>query len=467
MKCNKIFLLTILFFISSSSYNVISYDTFDYTENVVLTIKSYNYLEGITDYTNHIFMIKINTSLDSSIGNIESEGRSKILNNFIDLGSPEVRYFSIIFDVYEIIDEELYRCDLDKDDGIGPAEIIFDCYTGRWIGEDQIGDISGYGRLNGCDDKSYYDFERDFELCFTIRIIDDDGDMIPSWYEENILNTNPLIDNSEDDEDEDLIPLYWEWKWGYDPFEFDDHKKIDPESDGLNNYEEYQTRLWGSDPYCKDIFVELDQMEPGPNGKHCYVPDESKIMVAQTYAKRNIVFHIDDGAMGGGEIIPYEKTLWMGEGREYYRKYFLHDDENNWRRGVFRYALYVNDHIPIKGMEFPGEQSIIKFFLPGLNSYLIATSVFYKAGNHQHACIMLHELGHTLGICMCRPWGCDNQLMRIPFSLQNFLFRNYKSVMNYKYCGSLLDYSDGSHGLGDSNDWEKMDLTYFQPNGAE
>jgi len=57
-------------------------------------------------------------------------------------------------------------------------------------------------------------------------------------------------------------------------------------------------------------------------------------------------------------------------------------------------------------------------------------------------------------------------LMRIPFSFQTILFKNYKSVMNYKYAYTLLDYSDGTHGFGDYDDWGNLDLSYFQPKGA-
>ena len=80
---------------------------------------------------------------------------------------------------------------------------------------------------------------------------------------------------------------------------------------------------------------------------------------------------------------------------------------------------------------------------------------------------MLHELGHTLGLYMGHPPGCDNQLMRNPLSLQRIFFKNYKSVMNYQYTYEILDYSDGSHGFWDYDDWGNIDLTFFQPIGAE
>jgi len=98
---------------------------------------------------------------------------------------------------------------------------------------------------------------------------------------------------------------------------------------------------------------------------------------------------------------------------------------------------------------------------------VIAAEFYSKYGFFEHSCIMLHELGHTLGMYMGHPLGCDNQLMRNPFSIQRILFKNYESVMNYRYTYEILDYSDGSHGFGDYDDWGKMDLAFFQPDGAE
>ena len=99
----------------------------------------------------------------------------------------------------------------------------------------------------------------------------------------------------------------------------------------------------------------------------------------------------------------------------------------------------------------------------------MSTSIYdlmNRAPEELTAYMILHELGHTLGMCMGRPLGCDNQLMRFKLSLQNKIFKNYKSVMNYNYTYSILDYSDGTHGFGDYNDWGNIDLTYFQPRGV-
>lgn len=464
IKKMLVILISMLFLLTA--FNVQA-DIGDYSEYIVLKVKSCNYLEFVQEFTNHHFLLKINASCLPGVSEFVINDRYNSSNFTINLGSPCERYIRIVFEVFEIVNDSYILCDLDEKNGIGSAEILFDKYMGYWTGDDQIGDKSGYGHLNGCDDDSFYDFERDFEICFSIDVIDPDSDKIPRWFEENVYHTNPLADDSERDDDDDGVPLYWEWKWDYNPFVYENHEELDHDQDGLNNYEEYLVSLWDSDPYHKDIFVELDHMEEESGDVIFLVPEISRIMVYQTYAKRNIMFHIDDGCMGGGEIIPFDPMVWFGEEKEYYQNYFLHNDSDNWRRGVFRYAIYVYDTFPIKGLEFPGENPIIKFFMPGLNSYIISTKIFRERSDFDHACVMLHELGHTLGMHMGKPLGCDNQLMRFQLSLQRIFFKNYESVMNYKYAFSILDYSDGSHGIGDYDDWGKMDLTYFQPNGAE
>jgi hypothetical protein len=442
-------------------------DTEDYSESYVLTVKWCHYLEFVHEFTNHTFLVKILSNCTPSGSEFKFTGRYHFTDISFTLNSSTERYMNINFEVYEIIDDVPFPCDLNKEKGIGFTEILFDSYTGYWTRDDQLGDESGYGRFNGCDDASFETFERDFELGFSIDVIDPDGDAIPRWIEENVYETDPLINDANRDDDQDEIPLFWEWKYRYDPFRYDDHRDIDSENDGLTNYEEYLVAQWDSDPFRKDIFLELDQMEPGPDKNGYMISPNTTIMVYQTYAQRNIMFHVDDGCMGGGEILPFDAMVWFGEEKKYYNSYFLHNDPNNWRHGVFRYGLYVNDHFPIRGMEFPGENTILQFFKPGLNSYVISTEGFRRRSFADHACIMLHELGHTLGIYMGHPPGCDNQLMRNPFSLQRIIFKNYQSVMNYLYTYEILDYSDGSHGFGDYDDWGKMDLAFFQPVGAE
>ncbi|MCK4364756.1 MAG: hypothetical protein KAW45_01765, partial [Thermoplasmatales archaeon] len=132
-------------------------------------------------------------------------------------------------------------------------QVKYDYRTGRWYGDDNFGDKDGYGHYLG----------ETFEIWFNIYQTDYDLDYIPYWTEVNVLGTDPQRDDSNKDPDGDGIPTAWEWKWGYDPFTWDDHEKLDPDVDGIENIEEYQMAKWLADPYSQDIYVEIDYMGRG------------------------------------------------------------------------------------------------------------------------------------------------------------------------------------------------------------
>lgn len=361
--------------------------------------------------------------------------------------------------------------------------------TGHWTGEDFVNynigwyypDESGYGRLNGCDDGSIYQNNKDCELWFDIYQNDYDGDGIPYWTEVNVYGTNPEVDNSGEDADGDGVPIEWEHKWGhfmyenwrnnniehfwfYSPLIWEDHVTLDPDEDGLSNYEEFLTSQWGSDPFRKDLFVELDQMEAGPNGEpSCILPHDSKELLQTAYDKHNIVYHLDDGTWDetGSEMIPFdeETTMHWGNGIEneldvIYNDYFLHDDEDNWRRGVFHYGVLVYQCSAANGNAFGNNRYQISF--KGLSEKKQTEP--WKDMDIVFASAYMHECGHTLGII--NP-GVDDQESKYPWQLNWWKWLPYKSVMNYGYMFRIVDYSDGSRGMNDFDDWNDLDLTYF------
>jgi hypothetical protein len=295
----------------------------------------------------------------------------------------------------------------------------------------------------------------------------------------NKFGTDPEVDDTGRDDDEDGIPIEWEYKWGhyrrynysshsvehdwfYNPFVKDDHETLDPDGDSLNNVEEYLTSEWGSDPFRKDLFVELDQMKEGPNGEpESLLPQGSKDLIRDAFGRQNVVFHLDDGFMGGGEMIPFDS---QGENTTYeelidiYNDYFLHGDENNWRQGVFHYGLVVYN------ATYPG-------FVFRPDSYQISSKGMEKKillnRNEEkrdivYASAYMHECGHTLGIFHGNTPGCDDQDGKYIWQKNWWKWRPYKSVMNYGYMYLMVDYSDGSRGKNDFDDWNRIDLTYFQ-----
>jgi hypothetical protein len=373
------------------------------------------------------------------------------------------------------------------------AELTYSIATGIWWGDDYLRDPSGYGRLNGCDDGSIYLQDKDCELWFDITQTDYDGDGLPFWVEINRYNTSPLIDNRGEDADQDGLPIEYEHKYGcmynesnqetngytwiYDPFIWEDHIALDPDNDGLNNIEEYKTSQWGSDPFRKDLFIELDQMEKGPAGQGSLVPTESFDLIRDSYAKHNIVWHIDDGRLGGGELIPFKNIIQFEDLTSWYWDYFMHQDANNWRRGVFHWAVVSYHGIFVSGFTFRSEINgttatdcfIIssKYMDSRVKHIPLIDSIVRKTFNKEkqraivYAGVIMHETGHSLDV---RAPGCDNHRAMWPWQIGYWQYSSYKSVMNYRYVyNGLIDYSDGSHGKNDYDDWGTIDLTYFNP----
>jgi len=363
------------------------------------------------------------------------------------------------------------------------VELVYSIKNGQWWGDDHKGnngdpistDYSGYGRLNGCDDGSIYQQDRDCELWFDIYQTDPDGDRIPYWSEVNIFETDPTVDDRGRDDDGDGIPYEWEYKYGhyvwinrytgeiqhnwiYNPFIKEDHDEFDPDEDGLNNVEEYLTSQWGSDPFRKDLFVELDQMEAGPNGEPASIlPEESKELLRTVYNRQNIVYHLDDGCMGGSDIIPFDESSTDGEIRDFFIDYFLHNDNDHWRRGVFHYGIIIYNAERWHGFVF--NANAYQLSTKGIEEKVVLTQ---KHRDIAYASAYMHECGHTLGIYHGNTPGCDDQEGKNPFTINWWKWRPYKSVMNYGYMYLMLDYSDGSRGKNDFDDWNRLDLTYFE-----
>jgi len=343
----------------------------------------------------------------------------------------------------------------------------YDISIGRWSGDNNIMDITGYGRVCGSMDGSIYKNEYDCELWFNIYQNDYDNDGLPYWIETNVYNTDPTIDNTGQDVDSDGIPIEWEHRFGFNPLIWEDHENIDPDLDSLNDIEEFLTYNFGSDPFRKDVFLEIDYMQES-NGEVKYVSDYALELVKNPFHRRNIVFHFDTGQLNGGEIIPYDPESKFSEVLEIWNNYFLHNNPNDWRRSVFHYLVFVHNQTP-SGFAFSGDVPPYWGYIPGTNSFVLANTLIekkskipFKTTDYIIASLIMHEMGHNFGIRFGEPFGCDNRMTSTPFRIGWYIWRNYKSVMNYRYSYFILDYSDGSHGKRDYDDWENIDLTYFE-----
>jgi len=367
-------------------------------------------------------------------------------------------------------------CDISKEKNVDnngyTVNLFYSLKTGRWHGGDYyIGDVSGYGRLCGCDDGSIYKDENDAELWFDINQNDFDNDSLPYYIENFVYGTDPQISNLGEDNDNDGLPIEWEHHWGFNPLIWEDHEHLDPDKDSLNNTEEYLMRESGSDPFRKDIFLEMDFMENGSGGEQIKVPDETFEILKNPFNRRNIVFHSDVGEAEGGEIIPFDNNTDQKDLLEIYNNYFLHNDPGNWRRGVFHYGIVVFYRRP--SMAFSGDVSPYYGYFPGTNSFVISKTspdYYYNYFDGEisvaqlYAFNFMHELGHHFGIRFGKPFGCDNFLGSKFWQPAFWRYGRYKSIMNYRYVFSIFDYSDGTHGIKDYDDWKNIDLTYFEKN---
>lgn len=261
------------------------------------------------------------------------------------------------------------------------------------------------------------------------------------------------------DSDNDHVPDWWEEKWGYNPNSWNNHKNLDPDQDGLNNIEECYTDEYGSNPFHKDVFLEFDWVvAKNSNNTSNKPPDYYIDKIIAVFEKQNISLHVDLGNLEGGEEILYGTRFSYADLRDLYWEYFLHNNLNNPRKGIFHYCL-VCDYGAGPGFAFIGWNHLDSSQISA--QALQEDSPFYSRGRLIVAGA-LHELGHTFGLTVDDHGGNDNMIAAKLFTRQWLKYRNYKSCMNYRYTYSIINYSDGFHGKGDFDDWNNLDFIFFK-----
>jgi hypothetical protein len=347
--------------------------------------------------------------------------------------------------------------------------VTYDFKQGTWTGDDYFNDSDGYGHFNGTN----------YEVWFSLSQTSGDGDDIPYWVEVNILGTDPTVDDSKLDPDGDGIPTEWEWRWGYDPFTKDNHSTLDPDCDGLQNTEEYFMREWLANPFHPEIYIESDYMEKTPKKLFYWISksknsgfdgwkhefyQESQQMLIERFNEHGYTVHIDDGRMGGGgDILPFGRGSGAYQQETGVVAGFYQNNFTDERKGIFRYLVIAygggwchpqdNNHY-YDCMCVPHNQ---QFFINQLGFAITDRTI--RIGQ---AIQILHELGHSLGMLTDHCGGVDNASARNG-NPPDYPWWDYVSCMNYDYFGQrVFDYSDGTHGENDCDDWAALDLAFFQ-----
>jgi parallel beta-helix repeat protein len=261
------------------------------------------------------------------------------------------------------------------------------------------------------------------------------------------------------DTDIDGVPDWWEEIYGYNTEIAQDHENLDPDHDGLNNIEECYTYSEGSNPFKKDIFLEIDWMRPMNFEVSNIPPNELIDELIDIFEAQEINLHVNLS-----EELEYILTCSsFALLRDIYWNYFLHNDLNNPRKGIYRYCLVCN-YCPDLNFPFFGWDNLDSC---AISADLLQTRFPLMSRGRLITGAAVHHLGHSLGLLSDTFEGIDNIKTTRIFSFQKLKYKNYFSCMHYGYKYKILSFSDGSHGIGDFDDWSNLDFTFFKDSHFE
>lgn len=137
-------------------------------------------------------------------------------------------------------------------------------------------------------------------------------------------------------------------------------------------------------PLRRESFLEVDAV-----GSDDKMPFDAKMQVASQFYFNNISMRVDDGYLGGGDILPYrDPVTFIDLQNDYHTKDEIHSPK---RRNHYRYALFVPSM----------EDNII---LPEQNGRAARPGKFLMVSRTTmvgsfSAIVLMHEFGHTLSLC--------------------------------------------------------------------
>ena len=278
---------------------------------------------------------------------------------------------------------------------------------------------------------------------------DTDGDGLSDGAEVNERPTDPVVADTDGDGLDDGAEVR---EYGTDPTTADidadsladgrevslgtDPTSEDTDGDGFNDGVEVhdESMLAGSDPTRKDVFLEIDYMA-GTS-----VPEQELEAVKRAF--ENAPVENPDGTHGinlhvrtGDAPVESDPATSLVD---YVSSYYESARDGS---GYGYYHALVVREVPDSG---GGNR--VGLTSTGIDGMLVE----HRPDRVRVAKTLMHELGHNLGLHPSTHRGVDSY--DVPP-------KRYPSVMNYHRLGSCdchYDYSDGTHGPGDFDDWSRI-----------
>ncbi len=307
------------------------------------------------------------------------------------------------------------------DDGLSDSEEINTHGT-----DPSVADTDDDGLLDGPE-------VREYDTDPTIA--DTDSDNLTDGAEIHTYGTDPLASDTDSDGLPDDAELT---EYETDPTDFD------TDSDGLSDGSEVaggkiDEQLFGElDPLQKDVLLEVDVMEGAS------ISDKELQRVKQAFAEAPV--DNPDESTGVDLHIVVSSTSVPYEDRTGVREYFKDEYQTQFdlSQQGYRHALIVNDAradgTNVRGVTLRESNGMI---------------VQSETQAHETGPILMHELGHSLGLYQSTHSGIDSR--EVPLE-------KYPSIMNYNnfadcfgdQCQTLETpylYSNGDASARDHDDW--------------
>ena len=171
----------------------------------------------------------------------------------------------------------------------------------------------------------------------------------------------------------------------------------DKDNDGITESSENalaNSTMGVADPQLREIYMELDVM-----GEDQMPETYTREDIVSRFTEHGYAFHLDDGAFGGGEILPYDEIMSIADVRAQRAMNLAAV-----RLNTFHYAVGVDVVEEPGGNRWNGRAERVK--LTNFGGWLVTDGdvMVWKTDFLDHmsdfeSIVWLHEFGHNLSLC--------------------------------------------------------------------